>query len=69
MEGILLDLGTAVSPWNVIGALNALAFAAGTILLGYTADEEEAGRRLFWAEWPLPESEEAPGGGEFRMAA
>lgn len=69
MEGILLDLGTAVSPWNVIGALTALAFAAGTILLGYTADEERAGRRLIRAEWPLPESEEAKGGEEFRMAA
>lgn len=69
MEGILLDLGTAVSPWPFMGALAALALAAGTILLGYMAEEEKAGRRLFWAEWPLPEREEAPGEEEYRMAA
>jgi hypothetical protein len=31
-----------------------LALVATAILLGYTAEEESKGNRLFWAEWPLP---------------
>lgn len=35
-----------------------LALVATAILLGYTAEEESKGNRLFWAEWPLPGSGE-----------
>jgi len=37
-----------------IRVLILLALVAAAILLGYTAEEESKGNRLFWAEWPLP---------------
>ena len=39
------------------------------ILLGYMAEEEHKGNRLFWAEWPLPEADEAEEEEEIRLAA
>jgi hypothetical protein len=57
MEGILQDLVVLTSPWNIIGGVSLLAMATVWCVFGYTAEEEEAGRRLFWAEWPIPESE------------
>ncbi len=57
MEGILI--GTeSFAPFGVIAGLLLLAFASAAVLLGYTAEEESKGNRLFWAEWPLPGSEE-----------
>jgi hypothetical protein len=38
------------------------------MLLGRLADQERTGKRFFWAEWPLPESEE-PGQDEARRVA
>ena len=69
MEGILLELEVLSSPWSIVAGSALLAIAAAAALLGYTAEEERAGRRLFWAEWPIPESEAPPREEELRLAA
>jgi hypothetical protein len=56
MEGILLSIEALTSPWGVIGGISLLAIATVSSVFGYAAEEERAGRRLFWAEWPIPES-------------
>jgi hypothetical protein len=56
MEGILTEyvvLGSGV----FLSALALLVLVFGGVLLGRLADEERTGKRFFWAEWPLPESE------------
>ena len=58
MEGIVLELEALVSPWAVLGGASLLAMGISMMLLGRISDEERAGHRLFWAEWPIP------GGGE-----
>jgi hypothetical protein len=58
MEGILFEVEMFASPVTVLSGLALLAIGACGILLGYTAEEESKGNRLFWAEWPLPGSEE-----------
>lgn len=57
MEGILIGI-ESFAPVGVLAGLILFAFASAAILLGYTAEEEGKGSRLFWAEWPLPESGE-----------
>jgi hypothetical protein len=58
MEGILIEM-ESFAPVGVFAGLILLAFASMAILLGYTAEEESEGNRLFWAEWPLPGSGES----------
>lgn len=58
MEGILFEIETIVSPIAVLSGLALLAVAACGILLGYMSEEESKGNRLFWAEWPIPETGE-----------
>ena len=54
MEGILIDM-VSFAPVGVFFAGGILlALVATAILLGFTAEEESKGNRLFWAEWPLP---------------
>lgn len=69
MEGIALAtelIGTVA----YMGGVALLAFVASTILFGYMAEEEKSGKRLYWAEWPIPEAEESVvEEEEFRMAA
>lgn len=68
MEAILpeLTVGTGV----FLSALSLLVLVVGGILLGHLEDEEKTGKRFYWAEWPLPESEpEVPGEGLLRRAA
>ncbi len=60
MEGIVLEVEALASPWGFIAGLSLLAIVAVTVLFGYMAEEEKAGRRLFWAEWPIPESGPPP---------
>lgn len=61
MEGIVLDAALFDSPVALLCGVAILAIAVAAILLGSVADAEAAGRRVFWAEWPLPEAEhEAP---------
>jgi hypothetical protein len=60
MEGTLLEVA-AMSSLVFMGGVSLLALAVSAIFFGYMADEEKSGRRLFWAEWPLPETgEEEP---------
>lgn len=53
MEGILLDIEMFASPVTVLLGLVLLAIGACGILLGYMADEEASGKRIFWAESPF----------------
>ncbi len=54
MEGILFDTGMFASPFTVVfGLVLLLAMDACGILLSYMADEEESGKRIFWAESPF----------------
>jgi hypothetical protein len=58
MEGILIEAESFASVGVFFAALILVALVATAIMLGYTAGEERKGNRLFWAEWPLPGSEE-----------
>ncbi len=70
MEGIVLSLEALTSPWSVIAGLSLLAVAVGGALFGYMSEEEMAGRRLYWAEWPIPGTGETSFEEEtFRLAA
>jgi hypothetical protein len=56
MEGILIDYG--VLGFGVfLSALVLLVLVFEGVLLARLAEEERTGKRFFWAEWPLPESE------------
>lgn len=59
MEGILLPVSIFGSTVALIGAGFGLAVVLQMILLGYVADEEAKGRRLFWAEFPIAEGRES----------
>jgi hypothetical protein len=58
MEGILIGMESFAPVGVFFAGLILLALAATAILLGFTSEEESKGNRLFWAEWPLPGSEE-----------
>lgn len=58
MEGILIEMESFAPIGVFFAGVTLLALAATAILLGYTAEEESKGNRMFWAEWPLPESGE-----------
>ncbi len=60
MEGILLDIETLASPVTVLLGLVLLAIGACGILLGYLADEEASGKKIFWAESPFTDVSEKP---------
>jgi len=60
MEGILFDIEMFASPVTVLSGLALLAVGVYGILLGYTADEEASGKRVFWAESPFTDVSEAP---------
>ena len=68
MEGIALAT-EFIGSVAYLGGVALLAFVASGVLFGYMAEEEHKGNRLFWAEWPLPESGETAVEEEFRMAA
>ena len=51
---------TFASPVTVLLGLVLLAIGACGILLGYMADEEASGKRIFWAESPFTDVSEAP---------
>jgi hypothetical protein len=56
MEGILIET-VALESGVFLSALALLVLVFGGVLLGRLAEEERTGKRFFWAEWPLPESE------------
>ncbi len=64
MEGIILDPAVYGSLASAIGVLILLGIVVAIVLFGYMADEERGGRRLFWAEWPLPGAGEPTAAGE-----
>ena len=57
IEELLLNIETAGPALVFLGAVAALALTAGAVFFGYMAEEEKNGRKLSWAEWPIPESE------------
>ncbi len=57
MEGIILDTTVFESVFAFLGSIALLAIVATAILLGYVAEKESRGERVFWAEWPIPEGE------------
>ncbi len=59
MEGILIDMESFAPVGVFFAGVILTALVAAAILLGYTAEEEKSGRRLYWAEWPLPEADKA----------
>jgi hypothetical protein len=59
MEGIILGLEALTSPWSIIGGVSLLAIVARAVAFGYMEEEEKAGRRFYWAEWPIPGTEES----------
>jgi hypothetical protein len=68
MEGIAL-VTEFIGSVAYLGGVALLAFVASTILFGYMAEEEKSGKRLYWAEWPLPEEGETAVEEEYRIAA
>ena len=60
MEGILFEIEMFASPVTVLLGLVLLAIGAYGILLGYMADEEASGKRIFRAESPFTDVGEAP---------
>ncbi len=57
MEGIVFDAAVFDSTIAFLCGVAILAIAVAVILIGSVYDEEAGGRRIYWAEWPLPESE------------
>ena len=68
MEGIALATEFIGSIIAYLGGVALLAFVVSVLLFGYMAGEEKKGNRLFWAEWPLPETGE-PEEEAIRLAA
>jgi hypothetical protein len=68
MEGIALAT-EFIGLVAYLGGVALLAFVASGVLFGYMAEEEKSGKRLYWAEWPLPEEGETAVEEEYRMAA
>ncbi len=57
MEGIVFDAAVFDSAIAFLCGVAILAIAVAMILVGSVYDKETAGRRVYWAEWPLPETE------------
>ncbi len=61
MEGIVFDAAVFDSAVAFLCGVAILAIAVAVILIGSVYDQESTGRRVSWAEWPLPEAgPEAP---------
>ena len=55
MEGIATEL--TVGMGVLLAAVSLLVLVVGGVLLARLANDEKRGKRFYWAEWPLPESE------------
>ncbi len=66
MEGIVFDAAVFDSAVTFLCGLAILVIAVAVILIGTVYDKETAGRRIYWAEWPLPEAESRPPAEEVR---
>ena len=60
MEGIALTTEFIGSVFAYLGGIALLALVVSVVLLGYMAEEEASGKRIFWAESPFTEVGEAP---------
>jgi hypothetical protein len=69
MEGIALGTEFIGSIFAYLGGVALLAFVVSVVLFGYMSEEESRGNRLFWAEWPIPETGETAAEEEIRLAA
>jgi hypothetical protein len=56
MEGILLGSEAFSTTMTIFLGLLVLGFGVAGIALGHASDAEAAGRRVSWAEWPVPEA-------------
>ncbi len=59
MEGALYGIEATVSAFVSLASFVLLVLAISGVFFGYMAEEEKSGRRLYWAEWPLPDTREA----------
>jgi len=55
MEGILLGSGAFSTIMPIFLGLLVLGCGVAGIALGHASDAEAVGRRVYWAEWPVPE--------------
>ena len=53
MEGIVLATEFIGSVIAYLGGVALLAFVLSVVVLGYMAEEEASGKRIFWAESPF----------------
>jgi hypothetical protein len=56
MEGILLGSEVFSTTMPIFLGLLVLGFGVAGIALGHVSDTEAVGRRVSWAEWPVPEA-------------
>ena len=56
MEGILLGSGAFSTTMPIFLGLLVLGCWVAGIALGHASDAEAVGRRVYWAEWPVPEA-------------
>ena len=56
MEGILLGSGEFSTFMPIFLGLLVLGCGVAGIALGHASDAEAVGRRVSWAEWPVPET-------------
>lgn len=56
MEGIVIGTEFIGSFFAILGGAVLLALVASVVFFGYMSEEESRGSRLFWAEWPIPET-------------
>lgn len=69
MEGIALGTEFFGSIFAVMGGAVLLALVASVVFFGYMSGEESNGKRLYWAEWPIPEDSETAAEEGIRRAA
>ena len=67
----IFALGTEFigSSFAYLAEVALLAFVVSVVLFGYMAEEESKGNRLYWAEWPVPETGETAEEEKFLLAA
>lgn len=67
----IFALGTEFigSSFAYLAEVALLAFVVSVVLFGYMSEEESRGNRLYWAEWPLPETGETQTAERIRLAA
>ncbi len=73
MEGAFFTIQDfVVTTGAFFGGVIVLGLVVAGILFGYMREEERNGARLYWAEWPLPGTDESiahPTEAEVRKAA